>query len=58
MQRLVGAELASLGRRFLTEFEVAALSPDIRAALARLIDVEVTTRTRSGPNALRINGYL
>jgi hypothetical protein len=58
MQRLIGSELTSLGRRVLAEMNIDTLSPEIRAALHRLNDAEAAARVRSSPNALRVNGYL
>lgn len=59
MQRLIGTELTSLGRRIVAELDVDdALSPAIRAAIERLNLAETAARIRSGPNALRVNGYV
>jgi hypothetical protein len=58
MRRLVGNELAGIGRRVQTEIEVEGLTAAIREALIRLMDVEATAHIRGGPNALRINGYM
>lgn len=58
MNRLVGTELESLGRRLRTELDVALLSPVVRAALTRLARLDTTERIQRGPDALKINGYL
>lgn len=58
MLRLAGSELASIGRRVMTETEVEGLSPEIRKALSKLFEVEATAEIRSGPNAMRVNGYM
>jgi hypothetical protein len=58
MRRLVGNELAGIGRRVQTETDVDGLTKAIHEALIRLIDVEAAARIRSGPNALRVNGYM
>lgn len=58
MRRLVGNELAGIGRRVQTETEVDGLTTAIREALTRLMDVEAAARIRGGPNALRVNGYM
>lgn len=58
MYRLIASELASIGRRLSGELQVAYLSPSIRDALDRLNTKEATAHIRSGPNALRINGYV
>lgn len=58
MYRLVGSELAGIGRRVQTEIDVDGLSPAIRKAFTELMDVEAATQIRSGPNAMRVNGYL
>lgn len=58
MQRLVGSELASLGRRLMAEIDNLAHSASVQAALIRLKDAEATACVRRGPAALRVNGYL
>lgn len=58
MYRLVGSDLAGIGRRVQTEIDVDGLSPAIRKALTKLIDVEAAAQIHSGPNAMRVNGYL
>jgi hypothetical protein len=58
MHRLVGNELAGIGRRVQTETEVEGLTTAIREALTRLMDVEAAAHIRGGPNALRVNGYI
>lgn len=58
MHRLVGSELASIGRRVQTEIEVEGLTAAIREALARLNDVGTAAQISGGPNAMRVNGYM
>lgn len=58
MFRLISTELASIGRRMSAELEITTPSSTIRDALQRLGEAETAARIRSGPNALRINGYL
>ena len=58
MQRLAGSELASIGRRVLKEIEIDGLSPAIKKALSQLSEHEATTQIRSGPNSMRVNGYV
>jgi hypothetical protein len=60
MRRLIGTELAGLGRRLMGEFDAvtASLSPDLQAALARLCEAETAARVRRGADAMRVNGYL
>lgn len=58
MQRLVGSELASLGRRLMAEIDGIAHSAPVQAALLRLKDAEATACVRRGPTALRVNGYV
>ncbi len=58
MQRLIGSELAGLGRRLMAELDVLAQSASIHAALRRLREAEATACIRRGPDALRVNGYV
>jgi hypothetical protein len=58
MQRLIGSELASLGRRLMAELDGLVQSAAIHTALLRLRDAEATARIRRGPDAVRVNGYL
>ncbi len=58
MYRLLTLELAGIGRRLSAELDVTSLSPSIRDALNRLNAKEATAIIRSGPNALRVNGYV
>jgi hypothetical protein len=58
MRRLAGTELASIGRRVQTEIDVDGVTEAIRQPLIRLMDVEAAAQIRSGPNAMRVNGYL
>jgi len=58
MYRLITSELAGIGRRLSAELQVTQLPPAIRDALTRLNNEEATAHIRSGPNALRINGYV
>lgn len=58
MNRLIGSELASLGRRLAAELDRIAPSPALQVMLARIQTAEATARIRRGASALRINGYL
>lgn len=58
MRRLLGKELDCIGRRVQAEFTGPSLPPDITDRLVRLRDREITLRVLSGPQAMRVSGYL
>jgi hypothetical protein len=58
MLRLLGCELACIGRRFQAELGLAPLPAEIVDCLERLREAEAASKVLRGAQSMRVTGYI